>query len=58
MRKNVRCYACIYCRTCDKKQEEKCSRLDYALLTTPHDKEMCDLLCGKAEEDDDEMEEN
>ncbi len=57
MKKNVECYTCVYCQTCDKVQEEKCAELNYALLTTEEAKELCDLMCGTGE-DDDSLEEN
>ena len=54
MKQNLRCYACIYCATCDKEQEEKCTNMNYALFTTENDTKMCDLMgCGEIQEDED-----
>ena len=52
MKKNVECYTCVYCKNCDEIQEKKCSELNYALLTTKEAKELCDLMCGTGEDDD------
>ena len=55
MKLSAKCYACIYCKQCDKEQELKCRDMNYALFTTDADKKMCDLMgCG----DETEMEEN
>lgn len=53
MKKCAICYGCIYCQTCDEKQEKKCEEKGYILYTTDAQKELCDLMCGKAEENDD-----
>ena len=55
MRLSALCYGCVYCRQCDKEQEQKCRNLDYALFTTDEQKQMCQLMCGGIEEDDTEM---
>lgn len=51
MKKNFKCYSCIYCSICSNEQEEKCESEDYILYTTKADKELCDMFCGKAEKD-------
>ena len=53
MKDNLRCYACIYCQTCDKEQELKCANEHYILFTTEEQKQLCDLMCGEAEVEDD-----
>lgn len=53
MKQNLRCYACIYCTTCDKKQEEKCENENYILYTTKEEKELCNLMCGEPQKDED-----
>ena len=52
IKQNLRCYACIYCSTCDKEQEEKCTNEHYILFTTEEQKTLCDLMCGEVENDD------
>lgn len=52
MRKNPKCYICVYCQQCDEKQEEKCIEMDYALFTTEQDKELCDMICGEIQNED------
>ena len=54
MKKSALCYGCIYCKECDKTQEEKCRERGYMLFTTDADKAMCDLMCGEAEEENDD----
>lgn len=44
MKNSPRCYACVYCQTCDKEQELKCLEQNYILFTTKEEKEMCDLM--------------
>ena len=51
MRSNPKCYICVYCSQCNKVQEEKCEKMDYALFTTEEQKKMCDLMCGGAEDE-------
>ena len=51
MKNSPICYACIYCQTCDKEQEQKCASREYILFTTEKQKELCDLLCGEIEND-------
>jgi hypothetical protein len=55
MKLNPKCYACVYCQQCDKEQEQKCRKLNYALFTTEEQKQMCELMCGGIEKDDIEM---
>lgn len=57
MKKNVKCYTCVYCQDCDEIQEKKCAEINYALLTTKEAQELCDLMCGTGE-DNDLLEEN
>ena len=52
MKKNVECYTCVYCQTCNEEQEKKCAEINYALLTTKEAQELCDLMCGTGEEAD------
>ena len=52
MKKNSRCYGCVYCQTCDKEQEQKCANEHYILFTTEKQKELCDLICGEIEDND------
>ena len=52
LRKNAKCYGCIYFLQCDKRIEMKCSDNNYFLFTTKQDKELCDMLCGGVENDD------
>ena len=47
-----RCYGCVYCQMCDKEQEEKCASQNYIMFTTDAQKELCDLICGEIENDD------
>ena len=58
MKKNVECYTCVYCQTCDEEQEKKCAEINYALLTTKEAQELCDLMCGTGEEEYDLLEES
>lgn len=58
LRENLRCYACAYCQICSKEQEIKCASRDYILFTTEEQKELCDLMCGKIEEESDIYNEN
>lgn len=58
MKENVKCYICIYCQNCNKEQEQKCSKMNYALFTTEDDKKLCDLMCGTGEDDDGNLEES
>ena len=44
MKKSIKCYICIYCQNCSKEQEERCSKMDYALFATEDDKKLCDLM--------------
>ena len=54
IKQNLRCYACVYCSTCDKEQEEKCANMHYALFATENDIRMCELMgCGDIQEDED-----
>jgi hypothetical protein len=52
MKKSIKCYICIYCQNCSKEQEERCSKMDYALFTTEDDKKLCDLICGEPQDED------
>lgn len=53
MKQNSHCYGCVYCQTCDKENEEKCSKQNYILFTTDAQMELCELMgCGEVEEDD------
>ena len=52
MKISARCYGCVYCQMCDKEQELKCANEHYILFTTKEDEMLCDLMCGKADEDD------
>jgi hypothetical protein len=47
MKKCAKCYACVYCQTCDEANEKLCASKDYILFTTEKQKELCDLLCGE-----------
>ena len=38
LRKNAKCYGCIYFSQCDKRIEMKCSDNNYFLFTTKQDK--------------------
>ena len=58
MKKNFECYTCVYCQDCDEIQEKKCAEINYALLTTKEAKELCDLMCGTGENEDDDLEES
>lgn len=49
MKKCAKCYACVYCQTCDEINEKLCASKDYILFTTEKQKELCDLLCGEIE---------
>ena len=51
MKRNAKCYGCIYCQTCDKKHEQYCESQHYILFTTDAQKELCDLICGEIEDD-------
>lgn len=54
IKQNLRCYACVYCSTCDKEQEEKCANMNYTLFATENDIRMCELMgCGDIQEDED-----
>lgn len=53
MKNCARCYACVYCQTCDKENELKCASQHYIMFTTEEQAKLCDLMCGKAEEEDD-----
>ena len=53
MKRNARCYACVYCQTCDKTQEQKCASQHYIMFTTKEQAELCDLICGEVEVEDD-----
>ena len=55
MKKSVICYMCAWCRQCDKENEKKCTEMNYALFATEQEKEMCDLMCGEVEEDENEL---
>lgn len=46
MRENIKCYACVWFKQCDKELEEKCKERDYILYATQKDKELCDIMCG------------
>lgn len=53
IKQNLRCYACVYCSTCDKEQEEKCANMNYTLFATENDIRMCELMgCGDIQEDE------
>jgi hypothetical protein len=54
MKPIAKCYICVYCQQCDKKQQEKCKSLNYILFTTDEQKKMCDLMCGRIEDDEKE----
>ena len=54
MKNNFRCYACVYCLTCDKENEEKCANMHYALFTTKEDVELCNLMCGEPQEENED----
>lgn len=57
MKKSPKCYACIYCQTCDKENELKCESRDYILFTTEEEKQLCDLMgCNNIEVDNEENE--
>ena len=58
MKMNSYCYGCVFCQSCDKEQEIKCASRDYILFTTEEQKELCDLMCGKIEEESDIYNEN
>ena len=53
MKNLPRCYACVYCQTCDKENELKCASQHYIMFTTKEQAELCDLMCGEAEVEDD-----
>ena len=54
MKQNLRCYACVYCPTCDKEQEEKCVKENYMLFATKDDIRLCELMgCGEPQKDED-----
>ena len=53
MKMCARCYACVYCQTCDKEQEQKCANENYILFTTEEQKALCDLICGEIENNED-----
>lgn len=54
MKKSIKCYICIYCQNCSKEQEERCSKMDYALFTTEDDIRMCEPMgCGDIQKDED-----
>ena len=53
MKQNLRCYACVYCLTCDEEQEKKCANENYMLFTTKDDVRLCELMCGEPQEDED-----
>ncbi len=52
MKMNSICYGCVYCQTCDKENEKRCASQNYIMFTTEEQKELCDLMCGEAEDDD------
>lgn len=54
MKISPKCYACVYCQTCDKKNEERCASQNYIMFTTEEQKELCDLMCGNGEIEDDD----
>lgn len=53
MRTNPKCYGCYWFKQCDEMLETKCEDMNYALYTTKEDAELCSLLCGEVEEDED-----
>ena len=53
MKMNSRCYGCVFCQSCDKENEEKCASQHYIMFTTEEQAELCDLMCGEAEVEDD-----
>lgn len=53
MKNSPRCYACVYCQTCDKENELRCASQHYIMFTTEEQAELCDLMCGEAEAEDD-----
>lgn len=55
MKMNPQCYICVHCRQCDKEQEMKCRELNYILFTTEEQNQLCDIMCGKVDEDESEM---
>ena len=52
MKTNARCYACVYCQTCDKTQEQKCASQHYIMFTTEEQAELCNLMCGEPQDED------
>lgn len=54
MKMNSRCYGCVFCQSCDKENEEKCASQHYIMFTTEEQKELCDLICGNGEIEDDD----
>ena len=53
MKMNSRCYGCVFCQSCDKENEKKCASQHYIMFTTKEQKDLCDLMCGEVEENDD-----
>jgi len=54
MKQNSRCYGCVFCQSCDKKNEEKCASQNYIMFTTEEQTKMCELMgCYEVEKDDD-----
>lgn len=51
MRLNPKCYACTYFKQCDKEQEMKCRELNYILFTTEEQSQLCDIMCGRVEDE-------
>ena len=51
MKMNSRCYGCVYCQTCDKENEEECASQNYIMFTTEEQKELCNLMRGEVEDD-------
>lgn len=51
MKKNFKCYGCVYCKSCDKELEEKCASYDYVLFCTKEERELCDIMCPQIEEE-------
>lgn len=54
MKMNPQCYICVHCRQCDKEQEKKCREMKYILFTTEAESQLCDIMCGGIEDDEDE----
>lgn len=51
LRKNVKCYGCVYFQKCNLVMENKCSINNYFLFATKEDAELCDIMCGDIEGD-------